>query len=115
VHHDRYGTVPAPAHSIQKTNQRWLMGLYWNHVQTVPATVHTVKASNFGPHGNFGLFLAGSVASVGESCTKKKNKTEFVDLKYFYNFYSLHFSVGRVSMIANSSEKEVQSFHEVQS
>ncbi len=27
------------------------------------------------------------------------NKTEFVDLKFFYNIYSLHFSVGRVSMI----------------
>jgi hypothetical protein len=33
-------------------------------------TIHygTVKASNFGPHGNFGLFLASSVASVHESC-----------------------------------------------
>jgi hypothetical protein len=74
----------------------------------------TVKVSNFGPHGNFGLFLASSVASVDVSCTKK-NRTEFVDLKFFYNFYSLHFSVGRVSMIASPSEKEVQSFHEVQS
>jgi hypothetical protein len=32
---------------------------------------YTVKASNFGPHGNFGLFLASLVASVDESCTKK--------------------------------------------
>ncbi len=31
----------------------------------------TVKAPNFGSHGNFGLFLASSVASVDESCTKK--------------------------------------------
>jgi hypothetical protein len=31
----------------------------------------TVRAANFGPHGNFGLFLASSVASVDESCTKK--------------------------------------------
>jgi hypothetical protein len=31
----------------------------------------TVKASNFGPHGNFGRFLASSVASVDKSCTKK--------------------------------------------
>jgi hypothetical protein len=46
---------------------------------------------------------------------KKMNRTEFVDLKFFYKFYSLHFSVGRVSMIASPSEKEVQSFHEVQS
>jgi hypothetical protein len=33
----------------------------------------------------------------------------------FYNFYSLYFSAGCVSMIASPSEKEVQSFHEVQS
>jgi hypothetical protein len=45
----------------------------------------------------------------------KMNRTEFVDLMFFYNFYSLYFSVGCVSMIASPSEKEVQSFHEVQS
>ncbi len=33
------------------------------------------------------------------------NRTKFVDQEFFYNFYSLHFSVGRVSMIANLSEK----------
>jgi hypothetical protein len=66
-------------------------------------TVDTVKGSNFGPHGNFGFFLASSVASVYESCTKL-NRTEFVDLKFFYNFYFLHFSVGRVSMIVSLSE-----------
>jgi hypothetical protein len=43
------------------------------------------------------------------------NRTEFVDLKFFYNFYSLHFSAGRDSMIASPTEKEVQNFHEVQS
>ncbi len=32
----------------------------------------TVKASNFGPHENFGLFLASSVASLDESCTKNE-------------------------------------------
>jgi hypothetical protein len=46
---------------------------------------------------------------------KKMNKTELVDLKFFYNFYSLHLSIGRVSVIASPSEREVQSFHEVQS
>ncbi len=46
---------------------------------------------------------------------KNRNRTKFVDLKFFYNFYSVHFSVGRVSMIASTFEKEVQSFHEVQS
>jgi hypothetical protein len=34
-------------------------------------------------------------------------RTEFVDLKFFYNFYCRHFSVGRVSTIASPSEKEV--------
>ncbi len=46
------------------------------------------------------------------------NRTDFVDIKFFYNFYSLHFSVGAVghiSMIASPSEKEVHNFHEVQS
>jgi hypothetical protein len=45
----------------------------------------------------------------------KMNRSEFVDLKFFYNFYSLHFSVGRDSTIESFSEKEVQNFHEVQS
>jgi hypothetical protein len=41
-----------------------------------PNSWSTVKAPNFGPHGNFGLFLASSVASVDESCTKnEKNRT----------------------------------------
>ncbi len=46
---------------------------------------------------------------------QKMNRTKLVDLKFFYNFYSLHFSVGRISLIASHSEKEVQSFQEVQS
>ncbi len=45
----------------------------------------------------------------------KLSRIKFVNLKFFYNFSSLHFSVGRVSLIASPSEKEVQSFHEVQS
>jgi hypothetical protein len=69
---------------------------------------NTVKASNLEPHGNFGLFLASSVASVDESCSKM-TRTEFVNLKFFYYLYPLHFSVERVSMIASPSEKEVQS------
>ncbi len=32
--------------------------------------IRTVKAPNFGPHGNFGSFFASSVASLDESCTK---------------------------------------------
>jgi hypothetical protein len=32
----------------------------------------TIKASNFGPHGNFGPLLARSVASLGEFCAKNE-------------------------------------------
>jgi hypothetical protein len=63
----------------------------------------TVKASNFGSHGNFGLFLASSVA-LWMNHVQKTNRTEFVDVTFFYNFYSLHISAGRVSMIASPSE-----------
>jgi hypothetical protein len=34
--------------------------------------VYTVKASNFGPHENFGPFLARSIASLGEFCAINK-------------------------------------------
>jgi hypothetical protein len=46
---------------------------------------------------------------------KKRNRTEFVDLKFLYNFYYRHFYVGHVSTITKPFEKEVQSFHEVKS
>jgi hypothetical protein len=36
----------------------------------------------------------------------KMNETEFVDLTFFYNFYSLHIPVERVSIIASLSEKK---------
>jgi hypothetical protein len=34
--------------------------------------LNTVKASNFGPHGNVGPFFASSVASLDELCTKNE-------------------------------------------
>jgi hypothetical protein len=43
------------------------------------------------------------------------NRKKFVNLMCFYNFFLFFFSVGCVSMIASPSEKEVLSFHEVQS
>jgi hypothetical protein len=73
----------------------------------------TVKASNFGPHGNFGPFYTSSVV-FWMNHVPKMNRTEFLGLTCFY-FYSLPFSVGRVSMTANPSEKDTQCFHEVQS
>ncbi len=42
------------------------------HVYSLWVTVNTVRASNFGPHGNFGPFLGGSVASLDESWTKNE-------------------------------------------
>jgi hypothetical protein len=55
----------------------------------------TVKASNFGTHGNFGPFLARSVAYLGEFCAKKMNRTNFANRKFVYNCDCIHFSVGR--------------------
>jgi hypothetical protein len=36
----------------------------------------------------------------------KMNRNEFANLKYFYNFNLLHFSVGRVLMIGNPAGKK---------
>ncbi len=46
---------------------------------------------------------------------QKNEKNRICRSNVFYNSYSLHFSVGHVSMIASPSEKEVQSFNEVKS
>jgi hypothetical protein len=43
----------------------------------------------------------------------KMTRTKSVDLKVFYNFYSLLFSAGHVSKIESPPEKEVQSYHDV--
>ncbi len=53
------------------------------------------------------FFFARSGASLDMNHVPKMNTTEFVDLTFFYNFYSLYFSVGRVSIKASPSEKEV--------
>jgi hypothetical protein len=50
--------------------------------------MNTVEASNFGPHGNFGLLLARSVASLGESCTKNEQNRVWES----YVFLQLSFS-----------------------
>jgi hypothetical protein len=52
-------------------------------------TLTNVKASNFGPHVNFGPFLARSIASLGEFCAKNeqnglsKSKVRLQLLFYF--------------------------------
>jgi hypothetical protein len=76
---------------------------------------YTVKASNFGPHRNFGLFLASSIASLDESCNKNEHNRICRSELFSTTFVLFIFSVGRISMTASPSEKEVQSFHEVQS
>ncbi len=58
----------------------------------------TVKASNFGPHGNFGPFLARSVASLGEFCVKNE-QNRLRKSKVCLNCYYIHFPVGRVLII----------------
>jgi hypothetical protein len=51
----------------------------------------TAKASNFGPHGNFGLFLGSSVASMDESCTKNEQNRIGRSKVFVYLLYSLFF------------------------
>jgi hypothetical protein len=69
-------------------------------------TVQYRKAPKFGPHGNLEPFLASSVASL-DDYVPIVNRTEFANLKFFYNFQFLHYSVERV-LIASPSEKKVQ-------
>jgi hypothetical protein len=71
----------------------------------------TAKASSFGPHGNFGpfFFFLQVPWLLWINHVPKMKRTEFLDLKFFYNFYLLYFSVGRIAMIGSLSEKEVQS------
>jgi hypothetical protein len=74
----------------------------------------TVKASNFRPHENFGLFLASSVASVDESCTRnEQNRT--CRSKVFQQVLSSLFFCRTCFSDSKSFWKEVQSFHEVRS
>jgi hypothetical protein len=40
--------------------------------ESIVPMMGTVKAPNFGPHGNFGPFLARSVASLNEFCAKNE-------------------------------------------
>jgi hypothetical protein len=62
----------------------------------------TVKATNFGHHGDFGSCLASFVAFLDESC----NKNEQNRISKSKGYTRLHFSEGRVLMIASPSEKE---------
>jgi hypothetical protein len=73
------------------------------------ALTSTTKASNFRPHGNFVLFFASSVASLNESRTKNE-LNQFLTFEVFLQILFSSFSVGRVSMIASQSGKEVQRF-----
>jgi hypothetical protein len=61
------------------------------------------------PHGNFGPFLARSVALLGGFFAKKERK-DFAEQKFVYNFYSIHFSVGPVWIIASPSDKKGPTF-----
>jgi hypothetical protein len=80
--------------------KRWPFRKHFKH----KFTEKLVKAPNFGPHGNFELFLAMSVASEDESCTENEQnrscrsnvflqllfssffrRTRFGDSKLFYN------------------------------
>jgi hypothetical protein len=55
-------------------------GKFW---LAVSQTTNTVKVSNFGPHRNFGPFLARFVASLGEFCAKKLKMNRLCKLKVY--------------------------------
>jgi hypothetical protein len=54
-------------------------------------TVHTVKASNFGPHGNFGPFLASSVFFPNEFCTKNEQNRIYKSIVFLLLSFSSNF------------------------
>jgi hypothetical protein len=64
--------------------------------------VGTVKACNFGPHGNFGPLLARSVAVLGELRIKNE-QNRVCKSKVFPQLHFLHFSVGGVFIMTGSS------------
>lgn len=77
-------------------------------------TLDTVKAPNFPPSGNFPLFLE-DPQLLHVNSVIKINKTNTADLSNFSNFYSPQFSVEHILMLANSFERKVESFQEMES
>ncbi len=73
----------------------------------------TVKASNFGPHGNFAPFTARFVASLGKFCAKNESNLKMKRL--FLQLLSHSLFCRKRFDNRKPSEKMVQGFHEVRS
>jgi hypothetical protein len=81
---------------VPKRRER--VGSEQKHVRlgTTIRAIITLKANTLDIMVTSDLFSARSVASIGLTCVSKTNRTEFVSLTFFYNFYFL-FSVGRIN------------------
>jgi hypothetical protein len=75
-----------------------------NRVCKPKLVLTTVKASNLGPHGKFGHFLAGPVTSLDGLCANN-DQNRILKSYVFLQILSTIFFVGRIWMIANSYEK----------
>jgi hypothetical protein len=79
-----------------------------------PCTIGTVKAPNFGPHGNFGLLFQKGLLSLKrilQQIEENKSFRKTLDLKICFCSYFVYDS----SKKATELENKVQSFHEDQS
>jgi hypothetical protein len=102
LHDDRWSAKKFVASGLQKNfvpnfvlaRRKWL-NVNITSDSAVVGPQHTVIASNFGPHGNAGPFLANSVASLGELSTKNE-QNRFCKPEVLLH---LQFSVGCVLMI----------------
>jgi hypothetical protein len=69
--------------------------------------LNTVRACNFQSHGNFGPFLASSIVSVDELCTK--NEQNRIYEQFSVTFIFSFFFVGRALKLASFLEKTAKS------
>jgi hypothetical protein len=84
---------------------------YYGHCPTIGDRGYNESLSslqtiaNFGPLGNFAPFLAISVASLDQLCTK--NEQNRICITTFIGIFLFDFSAGRVLMIASTSGRNV--------
>jgi hypothetical protein len=86
----------------------------WLHVPLHAVPNSTVKAPNFGPHGNFGPLFQNGLLSLKRVLQKMK-RIKVVEELWIYKFGSVHFLYMIHPQNLQSLQEKVQSFHEVQS
>jgi hypothetical protein len=77
--------------------------------------IHTVKASNFGPHGNFGPFFSEQLATIKTRPMENMNGIIVVDKLLICKVCSVHFWHRIHPTKLWILQEVVQSFHEIQS